>query len=58
MQSVPHRIFTKARTILLPYTGLNSLCKMSEIHEMGGVRHQIFQRIILCGELAGIHLHS
>jgi hypothetical protein len=29
-----------------PYTGLNSLCKMSEIHEIGGVRHQIYQRIL------------
>ena len=39
-------------------TGLNSLCKMSEIHEIGGVRHQIYQRIILCGQLAGINLDS
>ena len=29
-----------------PYTGLNSLCNMSEIYEIGGVRHQIYQRII------------
>jgi hypothetical protein len=41
-----------------PYTGLNSLCNMSEIHEIGGVRHQIYQRIILCGQLAGINLDS
>jgi hypothetical protein len=41
-----------------PYTGLNSLCKISEIHEIGGVRHQIYQRIILCGQLAGINLDS
>ena len=41
-----------------PYTGLNSLCKMSEIHEIGGVRHQIYQRIIFCGQLAGINLDS
>jgi hypothetical protein len=27
---------------------------MSEIHEIGGVRHQIYQRIIFCGQLAGI----
>jgi hypothetical protein len=39
-----------------PYTGLNSLCKMSEIHEIGGLRHQIYQRIIFCGQLAGINL--
>ena len=38
------------------YTGLNSLCKMSEIYEIGGVRHQIYQRIIFCCELAGINL--
>jgi hypothetical protein len=41
-----------------PYTGLNSLWKMSEIHEIGGVRHQIYQRIIFCGQLAGINLDS
>ena len=41
-----------------PYTGLNSLCKMSEIHEIGGVRHQIYQRITFCGQLAGINLNS
>jgi hypothetical protein len=41
-----------------PYTGLNSLCNMSEIHEIGGVRHQIYQRIIFCGQLAGINLDS
>jgi hypothetical protein len=41
-----------------PYTGLNSLFKMSEIHEIGGVWHQIYQRIIFCGQLAGIHLDS
>ena len=40
------------------YTGLNSLCKMSEIHEIGRVRHQIYQRIIFCGQLAGINLDS
>ena len=40
------------------YTGLNSLCKMSEIHEIGGVRHQIYQRIIFWGQLAGINLDS
>ena len=39
-------------------TGLNSLCKMSEIHEIGGVRHQIYLRIIFCGQLAGINLDS
>ena len=39
-----------------PYTGLNSLCKMSEIHEIGGVRHQMYQQIIFCGQLAGINL--
>ena len=38
------------------YTGLNSLCKMSEIYEIGGVRHQIYQRIIFCCQLAGINL--
>jgi len=27
---------------------------MSEIHEIGGVRHQIYQRIIFWGQLAGI----
>jgi hypothetical protein len=32
-----------------PYTGLNTLCKMSEIH-------QIYQRIIFCAQLAGINL--
>jgi hypothetical protein len=32
-----------------PYTGLNSLCKMSEIH-------QIYQRLIFCAQLAGINL--
>jgi hypothetical protein len=42
----------------IPYTGLNSLCKMSEIHEIGGVRHQYYQRIIFCGQLAGINLDS
>jgi hypothetical protein len=31
---------------------------MSEIHEIGGVRHQIYQRIIFCGQLAGINLDS
>jgi hypothetical protein len=31
---------------------------MSEIHENGGVRHQIYQRIIFCGQLAGINLDS
>jgi hypothetical protein len=36
----------------------NSLCKMSEIHEIGGVRHQIYQRIIFFGQLAGINLDS
>jgi hypothetical protein len=41
-----------------PYTGLYSLCKMSEIHEIGGVRDQIYQRIILCGRLSGISLDS
>ena len=41
-----------------PYAGLYSLCKMSEIHEIGGVRHQIFQRIIFGGQLAGINLDS
>jgi hypothetical protein len=41
-----------------PCTGLNSLCKMSEIHEIGGVRHQIYQRIIFCCQLAGINLDS
>ena len=41
-----------------PYTGLNSLCEMSEIHEIGGVRHQIYQRIIFCGQLAWINLDS
>ena len=41
-----------------PYTILNSLCNMSEIYEIGGVRHQIYQRIILCGQLAGINLDS
>jgi hypothetical protein len=41
-----------------PYTGLNSLCKMSEIYEIGAVRHQIYQRIIFCGQLAGINLDS
>lgn len=41
-----------------PYTGLHSLCKMSEIHEIGGVQHQIYQRIIFCGQLAGINLDS
>jgi hypothetical protein len=40
------------------YTGLYSLCKMSEIYEIGGVRHQIYQRIICCGQLAGINLDS
>ena len=44
--------------VVNPYTGLNSLCKMSEIHEIGGVRHQIYQRIILCGQLVGIDLNS
>jgi hypothetical protein len=34
------------------------LCKMSEIHEIGGVRHQIYQRIIFCGQHAGINLNS
>jgi hypothetical protein len=28
--------------------------KMSEIHEIGGVRHQNYQRIIFCGQLAGV----
>jgi hypothetical protein len=37
-----------------PYTGLNSLI----IHEIGGVRHQIYQRIIFCGQLAGINLDT
>ena len=37
---------------------LTALCKMSEIHEIGGVRHQIYQRIIFCGQLAGINLDS
>ena len=41
-----------------PYSGLNSLCKMYEIHEIGGVRHQIYQRIIFCCQLAGINLDS
>jgi hypothetical protein len=41
-----------------PYAGLYNLCKMSEIHEIGGVRHQIFQRIIFGGQLAGINLDS
>ena len=41
-----------------PYTGLNSLCKMSEIHKIGEVRNQIYQRIIFCGQLAGINLDS
>ena len=40
------------------YTGLYSLCKMSEIHEIGGVRYQIYQRIIFGGQLAGINLDS
>ena len=31
---------------------------MSEIHEIGGVRHQIYQRIIFCGQLSGINLDS
>jgi hypothetical protein len=35
-----------------PYTGLSSLCKISEIHEIGGVRHQIYQQITFCGQLA------
>jgi hypothetical protein len=37
---------------------LTALCKMSEIHEIGGVRHQIYQRIVFCGQLAGINLDS
>jgi hypothetical protein len=41
-----------------PYTGLYSLCKMFEIHEIGGVRHQIYQRIIFYAQLAGINLDS
>ena len=41
-----------------PYTGLNSLCKMSETHEIGGVRHQMYQGIIFCGQLARINLDS
>jgi hypothetical protein len=45
-------------TVANPYTGLNSLCKMSEIHEIGAVRHQIYQQIIFCGQLAGINLDS
>jgi hypothetical protein len=28
------------------------------IHEIGGVRHQIYQRIIFCGQLAVINLDS
>jgi len=40
------------------YTCLNSLCKMSEIHEIGGVQHQIYQRILFCDQLAGINLDS
>jgi hypothetical protein len=45
-------------TVANPYTGLNSLCKMSEIHVIGGVRQQIYQQIIFCGQLAGINLDS
>jgi hypothetical protein len=45
-------------TVANPYTGLNSLCKMSEIHVIGGVRQQIYQQIIFCGQLAGIKLDS
>jgi hypothetical protein len=41
-----------------PYAGLHNLCKMSEIHEIGGVRRQIYQRIIFCGQIAGINLDS
>ena len=37
---------------------LNSLCNMSEIHKFGGVRLHIYQRFILCGQLAGINLDS
>jgi hypothetical protein len=28
------------------------------MHEIGGVRHQIYQRIIFCGQLAGINLDT
>ena len=31
---------------------------MSEIHEIGGVRNQIYKRIIFCSQLAGINLDS
>jgi hypothetical protein len=31
---------------------------MSEIHVIGGVRQQIYQQIIFCGQLAGINLDS
>ena len=41
-----------------PYTGINSICKMSEIHEIGEVWHQIYQRITFCGQHAGINLDS
>jgi hypothetical protein len=44
--------------VVNPYTGLNSLCKMFEIHEISGVRHQIYQQIIFYGQLAGINLDS
>jgi hypothetical protein len=38
-----------------PYTGLNSLI----IHEIGGVRHQIYQRIIFCeADWTGLTIHS
>jgi hypothetical protein len=42
----------------IPYTGLNSLCIMSETHEIGGVRHQMYQGIIFGGQLARINLDS
>ena len=41
-----------------PYTGLNNQCKMSEIHEIGGIRHQIYKRILFCSQLVGINLDS
>jgi hypothetical protein len=46
------KIRGRAHTLTL---ALTALCKMSEIHEIG-VRHQIYQRIIFCGQLAGINL--
>jgi len=53
-----HEIFEVPGVYENPRRQTLTLCKMSEIHEIGGVRHQIYQRKTFCGQLAGINLDS